>query len=73
MNFNLLDFHTSQELLTMYDTITKQSYYTNKDNIIIQNDRLTMDTPSSGILSEVPLQYVVSSHFARITKKLKLC
>jgi len=53
MKFNLLDSHTNQELLTWYNTITKQNYFTNKNNIIIQNDGLAMGAPSSGILSEI--------------------
>jgi hypothetical protein len=53
MKFNLLDSHTNQELLTCYYTITKQNYFTNKNNIVIQNDELAMDVPSSGILSEI--------------------
>ena len=55
MKSNLLDSQTRQELLTWYDTITKQNYFTNKGNIIIQKDGLAMGAPSSGILSEVSL------------------
>ena len=40
MKFNLLYTHKSQELLTWYDTITKQIYFTNINNIIIHNDGL---------------------------------
>jgi len=42
MKFNLLYSHTNQELLIWYDTITKQNNFTNKNNIIIQNDGLAM-------------------------------
>jgi len=52
MKFNLLDSHKNRELLTWYDKITKQNYFTNKSNIIIQNDGLAMGASSSGILSE---------------------
>ena len=68
MNFNLLDFHTSQELLTWYDTITK-NYFTNKDIIFFQNYGLAMGAPSSGVLSDIFLQYIESSHLAHLTKK----
>lgn len=38
--FNVLPSHTNQELVTWYDTIMKQNYFTNKNNMIFQNDRL---------------------------------
>jgi hypothetical protein len=69
MKFNLLDSHTNQELLTWYDTITKQNDFTNKNNIIIQNDGLAMGAPPSGILSEIFLQYIEALHIAHLTKK----
>jgi hypothetical protein len=46
MKFNQLDSHTNQELLTWYETMTKQNHFTNKNNIIIKNDRLAMGAPS---------------------------
>jgi hypothetical protein len=62
MKFNLLDSHTNQELLTCYDTITKQNYFTNKNDIIIRNEGLAMGAPSYGILSETFLQNKEASH-----------
>jgi hypothetical protein len=53
MEFNLLDCNTKHELLTWYDTITKQNYFIKKENIITQNDRSAMGALSSGILSEI--------------------
>ena len=50
MKFNLIDSHTKEEILIWYDTITKQNYFMNKNNIIIQNDGLAMGAPTSGIL-----------------------
>jgi hypothetical protein len=69
MKFNLLDPHTRQGLLTWCDTITKQNYLTNKGNIIIQKDVLSMGAPSSSILSEIFLQYIEASHIAYIAEK----
>jgi len=42
MTFSLLDPHTNQEILTWYDTIKKQNYFTNINDIIIQNDGISM-------------------------------
>jgi hypothetical protein len=69
MKFNLLDSRTNQELLTWYDTITKQNYFTKENNIIIQNDVLVMGASSSGILSEIVLQYVEALHVTHLTKE----
>jgi len=69
MNFNLPDSNTRQELLTWYETITKQNYFTSKGNKIIQKDGAGMGVPSTGILSEIFMQYTETSHIAHITKK----
>jgi len=68
MKYNLLDSNTNQELLIWYNTITKQNYFTNKNNIIIQNDR-SMSVPSCGILSETFLQNTQPSHITQLTKQ----
>ena len=68
MKYNLLDSNTNQELLIWYDTITKQNYFTNKNNIIIQNDR-SMGVPSCGILSDTFLQNTQPSHITQLTKQ----
>jgi hypothetical protein len=36
MNLNLLDSNARQDLLTWYETITKQNYFTSKGNKIIK-------------------------------------
>ena len=56
IKFNQLDSHTNKELLTWYNTITKQNYFTNQNKTVIQNYRLAKGAPSSGILSEIFLQ-----------------
>ena len=68
MKYNLLDSNTNQELLIWYDTITKQNHFTNKNNIIIQNDR-SMGVTSCGILSDTFFQNTQTSHIAQLTKQ----
>jgi len=68
-NFNLLDSNTRQELLTWYETLTKQNYFTSKGNRIIQKDVVGTGVPSTGILSEIFMQYTETSHIAHLTKK----
>jgi len=67
MNFNLLDSNTRQELLTWYETITKQYYFTS--NKIIQKDIVGMGVPSTGILSKIFMQYTETFHTTHLTKK----
>jgi len=69
MNLNILDSNARQELLTWYETITKQNYFTSKSNKIIQKDVVGMGVPSTGILSEIFMQYTETSHIAHLTKK----
>jgi hypothetical protein len=47
---NRLNSDIKYELLTWYDVITKQNYFSNKGVIIIQNKVFIMCTPSSAIL-----------------------
>jgi hypothetical protein len=68
MNFNHLDY-TRQELLTWYETITKQNYFTSKGNKIVQKDGVGVGVPSTGILSKIFMQYIETSHIAHLTKK----
>jgi hypothetical protein len=44
----LIDPITQQELLNWFDVITKQNYFTHKEQIIFQHDGLAMRAPSSG-------------------------
>jgi len=55
---NMLNTDIKYELLTWYDVITKQNYFSNKGEIIIQNKGFIMCAPSSATLSEIFLQYV---------------
>lgn len=71
IKFNLLHSHTNQELLTCCDTTTKQNYFRNKKNIIIQNDELAKGTSYSGILSELFLLYIEALHISHLTKNTR--
>jgi hypothetical protein len=69
MKNNLLDSQTQHELLNWYDVITKQNYFSNNNDIVIQNDGLAMGAPSSSIVAEIILQHAENSHLAHITQK----
>jgi hypothetical protein len=60
------------ELLTWYDTVTQQNYFTHEQNIIIQNDGLAMGSPSSGVIFEIFLQQLEYSKLADIANDLQL-
>jgi hypothetical protein len=49
---NSLNPHTQRELLSWYNTITKQNYIMNNGNILIQEGGLVMGAPSSGLIGE---------------------
>ena len=68
MTNNLLDSRTQHELLNWYIIITKQNYFIN-DDIINQNDGLSMGAPSSGIIAEIFLQHVENSLLAHLAQK----
>jgi hypothetical protein len=67
MKNNLLDSQTQHELLNWYDIITKQNYFSNNNDIVIQNDGLAMGAPSSGLIAEIFLQHAENSHLAHVT------
>jgi hypothetical protein len=52
--------------------ITRQNYFTYKDRIIFQHDRLAVSAPSSGLIAELFLQHLEHSHLPRITQKHRL-
>lgn len=57
MKHILLDVRTQREFLNWYDVITRQNYFINKNDIIIQNDGLAMGAPSTGIIAEIFSQH----------------
>ena len=69
---NSLDPHTQRELLSWYNTITKQNYFMNNGNILIQEDGLAMGAPSSGLIAEFLLQYIEHTHLTRMSTKHKI-
>jgi hypothetical protein len=46
------------ELLQLYDVITKQNYFTNNNDIIIQHDGLAMGAPSFSLIAKIFLQHI---------------
>jgi hypothetical protein len=60
------------EILTWYDIVTSQNYFTNGTNINIKKDGLAMGAPSSGILSEMFLQKLENTKLIDIANELQL-
>jgi hypothetical protein len=65
----LVEPQTQLEILRWYDVITKQNYFSHKKNIIIQQDGLAMDAPSSGLIAEIFLQHLEHRHLTHLTHK----
>jgi hypothetical protein len=72
MEHNLIDPQTKQELLNWYDIITKQNYFINNNNIVIQHDGFAMGAPSSSIVAEIFPQYVENTHLAYLAQKCRI-
>jgi hypothetical protein len=53
-----LDPQTRKKLLEWYDVITRQNYFSNNGEILIQKGGLAMGAPTSGILAEIFLQHL---------------
>jgi hypothetical protein len=54
---NLVHPQTQEELMKWYETITKQNYFSYKNNILIQKEGLAMGAPSSSLIAEMFLQH----------------
>jgi hypothetical protein len=65
----LIEPTKQQEILTWYDVITQQNYFSHNEQIIVQQDGLAMGAPSSGLISEIFLQYIEYLHLAHLTHK----
>jgi hypothetical protein len=63
-----IETQTWNEILSWYDVITKQNYFTH-NKIIIQRDSLAMGAPSSGIIAEIFLQHLEHKHLTHLTHK----
>jgi hypothetical protein len=72
LKYNKTDPQIQQELLIWYDVITRQNYFTHNQDIITQQDGLTMGTPSSGLIAEFFLQHTKNVHLARLSRKHKI-
>jgi hypothetical protein len=72
MKENLVDPKTQQELMSWYETITKQNYFTYNSKVTIQKEGLAMGAPSSGLIAEMFLQYTEHLHMARLSTKHKI-
>jgi hypothetical protein len=72
LNHNLTPPQTKTEILTWYDVITQQNYFSNNNDIILQKDDLAMGSPSSGTISEIFLQYLEHSRLTPIANELQL-
>ena len=69
---NPIDTQIKQQLLNWYDVITKQDYFINNKEIIIQNNGLAMGAPSSSIIAGMFLQHTENSHLAHPAQKHKI-
>jgi hypothetical protein len=72
LKYDQTDPQTQQELLMWYDVITRQNYFTHNQDIITQQDGLTMGAPSSGLIAEFFLQNTENVHLARLSQKHKI-
>ena len=61
------------EILTWFDTIMQQNYFTTDNQVVTQKDGLAMGAPSSSILSEIFLQHLECSHISTLSIKHSLC
>jgi len=68
----MVDPDIRHELLSWFDTITKQNYFLHNNNKIILKEGLAIGAPSSSILSEIFLQHTEHSHLPRLTKEHRL-
>ena len=69
---NQTDPQSQQELLKWYDTITRQNYFTNKGEILIQKDRLAMGTPTSGLIAEFFLQNLENTRLTALADEHRI-
>jgi hypothetical protein len=72
LKYNQTDPQTQQELLMWYDIITRQNYFTHNQDIITQQDGLTMGAPSPGLIAEFFLQHTKNIHLARLSQNHKI-
>jgi hypothetical protein len=61
--------HTQSEILSWYEVITKQNYFTHNNKIVVQRDGLAMGAPSSGLIAEIFLQHLEHLHLTHLSQK----
>ena len=69
---NIPNPQTRDELISWYDTITKQNYFANNKKIMIQKEGLAMGAPTSGLIAEFLLQNLENTHLAHLIEKHKI-
>jgi hypothetical protein len=72
MKQNLVDTQTQHELMSWYETITKQNNFTYNNKVMIQNEGLAMGSPSSDLIAQMFLQHTEHIHLARLSAKHKI-
>ena len=72
LKHNPTDPQIKLEILNWYEIITKQNYFLNNNEIIIQKDGLAMGAPSSSIIPEIFLQNIEHTHLPGLAEKHKL-
>jgi hypothetical protein len=67
-----IDPKSKSEILTWFDTVTQQNYFSNNDNIILQKDGLAMGASSSSTISEIFLQFLEHTKLILIAEQHQL-
>ena len=69
---NTMDPKSRSEILSWFDTVTQQNYFSNNSDIILQRDGLAMGAPSSSTISEIFLQSLEHTKLIPIVEQHRL-
>ena len=69
LKYHQTDPQTQHELLMWYDVITRQNYFSHKQDLLSQRDGLAMGAPSSGLIAELFLQHMEHVHLTHLSHK----
>jgi hypothetical protein len=58
--------------MNWYDVITRQNYFTNNGEILIQKDGISMGAPTSGLIADFILQNLEQIHLTNLSNKHKI-
>jgi len=72
LTHNPVDPQAKTEILSWYEIVTKQNYFLNNNEVIIQDDGLAMGAPSCSIILEIFLQNIEQIHLPSIARQHKL-